>query len=67
MGCLYKDFKKIVTTLTLTLENAKHEYKVAIESRNELQKGYDIAKSENEAFILELENNDKVLNECMNE
>ena len=31
------------------------------------KKGFDNAKSENEAFILELENNDKVLNECMNE
>ena len=62
-----KDFKKIIATLTLALKNVKHEYEVALESRNELQKGYDIAKFENEALILELESKDKVLSECMNE
>ena len=40
-----KDFKKIIVTLTLDIENAKHDYEVAIKNRNELQKGFDNAKS----------------------
>ena len=32
-----KDFKKIIATLTLDLENVKHDYDVVIENKNELQ------------------------------
>ena len=42
-----KDFKKIIATLTLDLKNAKHKCEVADDNKNELQKGYDNAKSEN--------------------
>ena len=33
-----KDYKKIITTLTLDVENAKHEYDIVIDSKNELEK-----------------------------
>ena len=45
-----KDYKKIITTLTLDVENAKHEYDVVIDSKNELEKYLDAMKSKNEAF-----------------
>ena len=35
------------------MENAKHEYDVVIDSKNELEKYLDVMKSENEAFKLE--------------
>ena len=35
--------------------------------KNELEKCFDSVKSKNEDLRLELENKDKVLNECMNE
>ena len=33
-----KDFKKSIATLTFALENAKHEYDVVIDNKNELEK-----------------------------
>ena len=62
-----KDYKKIITTLTLDVENAKHEYDVAIDNKIELEKCFDDLKSKNKALRLELENKCKALNECMNE
>ena len=32
-----KDYKKIITILTLDVENVKHEYDVVIDSKNELE------------------------------
>ena len=62
-----KDYKKIITTLTLDVENAKHEYNVVVDNKNELKKCLDGIKFENEAFRLELEEKCKILNECLNE
>ena len=62
-----KDYKKIITTLTLDVENAKHEYDVVVDSKNELEKCFDDLKSENEALRLELEEKCKALNESLNE
>ena len=62
-----KDYKKIITTLTLDVENAKHEYDVVIDSKNELEKYLDVMKSENEVLKLELEEKCKALNNCLNE
>ena len=45
-----KDYKKIITTLTLDVENAKHDYDVVIDNKNELEKCFDNLKSENEAL-----------------
>ena len=50
-----KDYKKIITTLTLDLKKSKHEYDVVIDNKNELEKCFDDMKFENEAFRLELE------------
>ena len=61
-----KDYKKIITTLTLDVENAKHEYDVVIDSKNELEKYLVVMKSENEAFKLELEEKCKALDNCLN-
>ena len=55
----------IIATLFLDLENAKHEYDVVIDNKNELEKCFDDLKFENEALKLELENKNKALNECM--
>ena len=33
-----KDYKKIIATLTFDVENAKHEYHLVIENKNELEK-----------------------------
>ena len=30
-----RDYKKIITTLTLKVENAKHEYNVVVDNKNE--------------------------------
>ena len=62
-----KDFKKVITSLTLDLENTKNEYEIVIENRNDLQKVYDNTKSEIEALRLELESKNKALLDCMNE
>ena len=62
-----KDFKKIITSLTLDLENVKNEYEIVIENRDNLQKIHDIAKSKIEALRLELKSKDKALLDCMNE
>ena len=62
-----KDYKKIITILTLDVENAKHEYDVVIDSKNELEKYLDAMKSENEALKLELEEKCKALDICLNE
>ena len=43
-----KDYKKIITTLTLDVENTKHEYDVVIDNKNELKKYLEVMKSENE-------------------
>ena len=51
-----KDYKKIITKLTLDVENAKHEYDIVVDNKNELEKYFDNLKSENEALRLELEN-----------
>ena len=62
-----KDYKKIITKLTLDVENAKHEYDVVIDSKNELEKYFDAMKSENEALKLELKEKCKALDICLNE
>ena len=62
-----KDFKKIITTLTLDVENVKHEYDVVIDRKNELEKYLNAMKSENEALKLELEEKCKALDICLNE
>ena len=64
-GC--KDYKKIITTLTLDIEKAKHEYDIVVDNKNELEKYFDNLKSENEALRLELEKKCKALNESLNE
>ena len=56
-----KDYKKIITTLTLDVENAKHEYDVIVDNKNELEKCFDDQKSKNEVLRLELENKSKTL------
>ena len=62
-----KDYKKIITTLTLDVENAKHDYDVVIDNKNELEKFFDNLKSENETLRLELEEKNKALENCLNE
>ena len=62
-----KDYKKIIITLTLDVENAKHDYDVVIDNKNELDKCFNNLKSENETFILELEKKRKALENCLNE
>ena len=49
------------------MENAKHEYDVVIDSKNELEKYLDAMKSKNEAPKLELEEKCKALDICLNE
>ena len=62
-----KDYKKIIITLTLYVENAKHEYNVVVDTKDELEKCFDDLKSENETLKLELENKCKALDESLNE
>ena len=57
----------MITKLTFDVENAKHEYDVVVDNKNELEKCFDDLKSENEALRLELEENCKALNESLNE
>ena len=62
-----KDQKKIIATLTLNVENAKHDYDVVIDSKNELEKCFANLKYENEALRLELDEKHKVLEKNLNE
>ena len=62
-----KDLKKIITSLNLELDNAKNEYEIVIDNRNNLENAYKSAKSEIEALRLELENKDNALLVSMNE
>ena len=62
-----KDYKKIITTLTLDIEKTKLDYDVVMDNKNELEKCFDNLKSKNEALRLELEEKSKVLENCMNE
>ena len=39
-----KDYKKIITTLTLDIEKTKHDYDVVIDNKNELEKCFDNLK-----------------------
>ena len=41
-----KDYRKIITTLTLDVKNVKLEYDVVIDNKNELEKYLDVMKSE---------------------
>ena len=41
-----KNYKKIITALTLDVEKAKHDYDVVIDNKNELEKCFDNLKSE---------------------
>ena len=49
------------------MKNAKHEYNVVIDSKNELEKYLDVMKYENEVLKLELEEKYKALDNCLNE
>ena len=62
-----KDYKKIITTLTLNVENAKHDYDVVIDNKNELDKCFNNLKSENGVLRLELEEKSKALGNYLNE
>ena len=62
-----KDYRKIITTLTLDVENTKREYDVVIDNKNELEKYLDVMKSENEVLKLELEEKCKELDNRLNE
>ena len=62
-----KDYKKIITTLTFNVENAKHEYNVVVDNKNELEKCFNDLKFENEALRLKLKEKCKALNESLNE
>ena len=41
-----KDYKRIIATLTFDIENAKHDYDVVVDSKNELEKCFVNLKSE---------------------
>ena len=62
-----KDYKKIIATLTFDVKNAKLEYDVVIDNKNELEKYIDVMKSENKILKLELEEKCKALNNYLNE
>ena len=62
-----KDYKKIIATLTLDVENAKHDYDAVIDSKNELEKCFAMLKSENEVLKLEIEEKHKALEKNSNE
>ena len=57
-----KDYKKIITTITLDVEKAKHDYDVVINNKNELKKYFDNLKPKIEAHRLELEEKEKHTN-----
>ena len=62
-----KDYKKIITTLAFDVENAKHDYDVVIDNKNELEKCFDDLRIENEALRLELKEKNRALENCLNE
>ena len=62
-----KDYKKIITTLTLDIEKTKLDYDVVMNNKNELEKCFDNLKSENKALRLKLEEKNKALRNCLNE
>ena len=62
-----KDYKKIITALTLDVEKAKYDYDVVIDNKNELEKCFDDLKTENETLRLEMEEKSKALENCLNE
>ena len=62
-----KRLQERFNTLTLHVENAKHEYDAVVDNRNELEKCFNDLKSENEAFRLEIEEKCKALKESLNE
>ena len=62
-----KDYKKITVTLTLDIKNAKHDYDVVVDSKNEFEKCFVNLKSENEVLRLELEEKHKALEKSLNE
>ena len=61
------NYRKIISALTLELENTKHDYDEVSEKNIEYQSELNDARTEIETLKLELENKDKTLNECMNE
>ena len=62
-----KDYKKIIATLTLDVENVKHDYDAVVDSKNEFDKCFVYLKSENETLRLELEEKHKALKKSLNE
>ena len=62
-----KDYKKIITNLTLDIEKTKLDYDVVMDNKNKLEKCFDNLKSENEVLRLELEEKSKVLGNCLKE
>ena len=62
-----KNYKKIIATLTLDVENAKHNYDVVVDSKNEVEKCFANLKSENKALRLELEEKHKALEKNLDE
>ena len=62
-----KDYKKIIATLALDIENAKHDYNVVVDSKNEVEKCFANLKSENKALRLELEEKHKALEKNLDE
>ena len=62
-----KDYKKIIATLTLDVENAKHDHDVVVDSKDKFEKCFVNLKSENETLRLELEEKHKALEKSLNE
>ena len=62
-----KDYKKIIASFTLDVENAKHDYNVVVDSKNEFEKSFVKLKSENKALRLELKEKHKALEKSLNE
>ena len=62
-----KDYKKIITTVTLDIKKTKLDYDVVMDNKNKLEKCFDNLKFENEALRLELEEKIKALGNCLNE
>ena len=61
------NYRKIISALTLELENTKHDYDEVSEKNIEYQSELNDARTEIETLKLELENKEKALNKCMNE
>ena len=62
-----KNLKKIITTFTIDLDNAKNNYEIVISNRNNLEDACNNAKFEIKSLRTELENKDKALIISMNE